>query len=113
MVTTPELPSITEISEAEQTTASLTEVHEQLTDMSNKIRRSDSRPDSKLESVRVKLSAQIARHDQQLLDIGKKINMVLRALPRVASAPETGGSSHGGVTRLQDRHNHLCPGTIQ
>ncbi|CAE6204772.1 unnamed protein product [Arabidopsis arenosa] len=105
MVMTQELPTITELSDAEQTAASLTEVHEQLTDMSNKIRRSDSRTDSKLESLRVDLSAKIGVHDQQLVDIGRKLDLVLCALPGIATVQEIGGSSHGGAPRSQDRPN--------
>lgn len=104
---TQELPTITELSDAEQTAASLTEVHEQLTDMSNKIRRSDSRTDSKLESLRVDLSAKIGGHDQQLVDIGRKLDLVLSALPGIATVQEIGGSSHGGAPRSQDRPNQV------
>lgn len=108
MVMEQDLSLIKELSESEQTAASIIEVYDQLTEMGTKLRRSESRMDSKFESLKTDLGSKIGLHDQQLFDIGRKLDLVLQSLPGKETIKEVGGSSRSGDVRCsQDQLNQV------
>ncbi|XP_019101582.1 PREDICTED: uncharacterized protein LOC109133116 [Camelina sativa] len=95
------LTPIKEAATAEQVEASVMECFNRLADMATLVRRTETRMDSRIDGLGDKIGA----HDQQLLEIGRKLDLLLHALPGKSTVHEIGGSSQDYNSRSPFQSN--------
>lgn len=100
------LSPIREISQEEESAASLADVYDQIGELGNRLRSSDSKfttLDSKIASLDDKMGSQ----DHKLEAIERKLELLISSLPRIETMQEVGGTSQSLPSRSQDHRNQV------